>query len=73
MPRPCLDCKHLRELDVRKVPQPRGIVPDGNSSCDAFPDESPAEIQSGEHTHRKPFEGDQGIQWELWVKENNEG
>ena len=44
----CVRCKHLH--------------PDW--TCDAFPDGIPREIKLDEVDHRKPIEGDHGIQFE---------
>lgn len=33
-------------------------------TCTAFPDWIPTEIMGGEHDHRKPFPGDNGIRFE---------
>lgn len=45
----CITCKH-------KWP--------GALQCNAFPDGIPVEIVTGEHDHRKPFDGDGGIRYE---------
>lgn len=44
----CIKCKHY--FGVRQ--------------CDAFKQEIPLKIYSGEIDHTKPFEGDNGIQFE---------
>ena len=44
----CLNCRHYQ----------------GVQTCEAFPDEIPFEIYSGEVDHRKPYPGDGGIQFE---------
>jgi hypothetical protein len=50
-PRPiCSDCKHLHD--------------DLGFKCDAFPEGIPDEIITGGFIHKKPFPGDNGIQFE---------
>ena len=44
----CIYCKHLSD----------------KFKCLAFPDGIPEEILTGDHDHKKPFEGDNGIQFE---------
>ena len=36
----------------------------GLQQCKAFPMRIPQRIYSGEHDHREPFQGDNGIRWE---------
>ena len=48
----CLECKHY----------------EGVGSCVAYPDKIPAIIFTGEHDHRKPYPGDNGIQFEPIAK-----
>ena len=44
----------------------------GAKTCEAFIDEDiPDVILTGEHDHRKPFEGDGGIGWEA-IDESSE-
>lgn len=42
----------------------RNWLTDGDYTCKAFPEKIPEEIWLGENDHRKPFEGDNGIQFE---------
>jgi len=44
----CAYCKHFHH----------------DRTCTAFPDWIPTEIMGGEHDHRKPFPGDNGIRFE---------
>lgn len=44
----CISCKHYWM----------------GGTCKAFPKKIPSEIITGEHDHRKPFKGDNGIRWE---------
>jgi len=46
----CFYCKHL-------------LSPE-NRTCEAFPNGIPLEIWNGDNDHTKPYEGDNGIQFE---------
>jgi len=55
----CSICSHFLEPEAGKsrfLAEPR---------CEAFPDGIPYEIQENWFDHRKPFEGDNGIRFEL--------
>lgn len=52
----CLDCKHYQCLGV----------------CEAFPEGIPAAIFTGEHDHREPFEGDNGVRFEAVDEDEDE-
>lgn len=43
-----------------------------NRSCKAFPDGIPDEIYFGDFNHRKPYPGDNGIQFESRKKQKPE-
>lgn len=45
----CITCVHFRIA---------------TGTCKAFPKRIPTKIITGEHDHRKPFKGDNGIRWE---------
>ena len=40
----------------------------GQGRCDAFPEAVPHEIIRGEHDHREPYKGDNGIRFEPVAK-----
>jgi len=46
----CINCRYLYLTKKR--------------TCEAFPKGIPTEILIGENSHRKPFDGDNGIRWE---------
>jgi len=44
----CIECVHYR----------------GMITCDAFPDRIPEAVITGEHDHREPYPGDNGVRFE---------
>jgi len=48
----CNSCKHFHLEDIKI------------NSCDAFPEGIPEEIWRGDNDHKKPYPGDNGIQYE---------
>lgn len=48
----CITCKHLDRTATRLV-------------CPAFPDGVPDPIARGQVGHREPYEGDNGIRYEI--------
>lgn len=48
----CADCKHYNKFDYEKL------------SCKAYPKGIPEKIIEGEVDHKKPYKGDNGIQFE---------
>lgn len=53
----CLECKNYNSLDSE------------NLTCIAYPNGIPDNISTGEHDHKEPFEGDNGVQFEP-IEEN---
>ena len=53
LPIQCINCRHFEKED----------------RCKAFPDGIPAKVFTGEHDHREPYPGDNGIQFEPADKE----
>ncbi|TDD61115.1 hypothetical protein [Actinomadura rubrisoli] len=52
-------------LRQRANPEARTSVDTWIPYCDAFPERVPGEIYVGGFDHRQPFEGDNGIRFEL--------
>lgn len=57
----CIPCRHLRGST-------RDAGGTHHHTCDAFPDEIPAEIWKGDNDHRNPYPGDHGIRFEADLK-----
>lgn len=50
----CVLCVHLRASRPGEPP-----------TCEAFPEGVPVEIYTGDVTHEEPYEGDNGVRFEL--------
>lgn len=58
----CLRCRWLQSA-FTPMQTDSSVSGTHRESCRAFPDGIPDEIASGDHDHRKPFPGDNGVQW----------
>lgn len=57
----CLSCKRYR--GTRYVEDIEGVEGNYVNYCDAFPEEIPEEILLGDHDHRSPYPGDNGMRF----------
>ena len=65
----CMTCKHLRRPETmtdEEFAQFQQIEEDDGAICKAFPEGIPEEIFEGPVSHKTPYPGDHGIQWEEW-------
>ena len=61
----CVTCSRLHtELDPNRFFSVENAQEESTPTCDAFPDGIPNLIYTNDFDHRKPFEGDQDLQWE---------
>jgi hypothetical protein len=61
-PEQCISCRRFRGLV--EVPAAGSGEAAMEPACDAFPKGIPEGIQTGEHDHVQPFEGDGGLRFE---------
>jgi len=60
-PEICMVCRHYEGVEyIETEPDLEG---DHINVCKAFPEGIPEEILLGEHKHRRPFKGDNGIRF----------
>jgi len=65
LPEPCWNCVHYRG-PKQQAPPADGITETSVTLvCAAFPDGIPEIVLTGEHTHRLPINGDNGVTFEL--------
>ena len=58
----CDICKHYIGTELIEVEE--GVEEDFLNICNAFPKGIPEDILKGDHDHKSPHSGDNGIQWE---------
>ena len=58
-------CDACVRLQKRSNPEAQTTIDRWIPYCDAFPQRIPGEIYTGGFDHRNPFEGDQGIRFEM--------
>lgn len=64
IPKACHDCIHfmgMKQVDENDDGSQEEV--EMTVHCAAFPNGIPEDIQEGQNMHRKPYEGDHGIQY----------
>jgi hypothetical protein len=63
LPPICVTCKHYTGVRTEQSEE-RDTIDELVYMCSAFPEGIPPEIVLGDNDHRKPYEGDNGIQYD---------